>query len=286
MDNSVIHRMCAAQAHLIDLFLFKGAPVNNDSTRQVEILVNHGYVVGYSSDRLQPLWSAYRVAGSPDGVDYDRPHLYYADERLDESYRVEPHTFGRIDGVQLNVGHMTPNEVVNRQFGRLAQLETFFMSNMSPQYGSLNSGVWLKLENTIRNIEDVPRQNDHMWVIAGPIFGSSPPTVSRSNGQEVPVPEAYYCVTVDPYRYPWDQDRNVDIVSFRIPQDAPSATELDDYIEDIDVIEAQTQLTFFPGFGASVPVGPLVRPLSPGTPRPVSLTSPWRRHRILKQLDD
>jgi len=57
-----------------------------------------------------------------------------------------------IGGIQLHVGHMTPNEVINRQFGRLAQMETFLMSNMSPQYGSLNVGVWLKLEDAIREM--------------------------------------------------------------------------------------------------------------------------------------
>lgn len=284
MNNTIIHPKCTSQSHLIDLFMFKGAPVNNDAARQVQILVNHGYVVGYSPERLQPVWSAYRVAGSPEDVNYDRPHLYYADERLDESVRVSPETFGRINGTQLNVGHMTPNEVINRQFGRLAQMETFLMSNMSPQYGSLNSGVWLKLETAIRNIEDVPRQKDHVWVVTGPIFGSSPEAVRRPNGQEVPIPEAYYCITVDPFQYPWNADRNVDIVCFRMPQDASSSSEIDDYIEDLDVIESQTQLTFFPGFDATIPTGAESGPLRAGAPRSRSAESPWMRHRILKQL--
>ena len=49
---------------------------------------------------------------------------------------------------------MTPNEVINRQFGRLAQMETFLMSNMSPQYATLNLGVWSKLEKAIRENGD------------------------------------------------------------------------------------------------------------------------------------
>ncbi len=113
MDHTTIHPLCASQAHLIDLHLWRGAPQNLDETRPIQILVNQGYVVGFSLDRLQPAWSAYRVAHAEDDVDYDRPLMYYDDLRLDEERRIGRKTFGKISGVQLNVGHMTPNEVIN-----------------------------------------------------------------------------------------------------------------------------------------------------------------------------
>ena len=116
------------------------------------ILINHGYVTGYAPTRHQPVWAAYRVAGAKASVDYDRPHLYYADKRLPNSTRLDNSTYGRHNGHQYHVGHMAPNAAINTQFGRLAQMETFFMSNMSPQRGSLNTGVWAKLEDAIRNI--------------------------------------------------------------------------------------------------------------------------------------
>ena len=52
MDNTSVHPSSQSLAHLVDLFLFKGAPINNDQDRAVQILVNHGYVAGYSPDRL------------------------------------------------------------------------------------------------------------------------------------------------------------------------------------------------------------------------------------------
>ena len=84
------------------------------------------------------------------------------------------------------------------QFGRLAQMETFFMSNMSPQLGSLNTGVWLKLEKAILNIEDTPGQMDHLWAVIGPVFTENPLTIAHTEKQ-VPVPESYFCITVDPH---------------------------------------------------------------------------------------
>ena len=129
MNNTSIHPSSADLVHLVDLFTFNGAPDNLDSDRQVLLLVNHGYAVGFSPSRLQPAWAAYRVAGFDRDVDFDRPHLYYEDFRLDDELRVGPETFGRVDGIQYHVGHMVPNEVINRQFGRVAQMETFFLSS-------------------------------------------------------------------------------------------------------------------------------------------------------------
>jgi uncharacterized protein (UPF0297 family) len=139
-------------------------------------------------------------------VDYDRPHLYYDDACLPSNLRVGPETFGTHDGIAYGVGHMVPNEATNRQFGRLAQMETFFMSNMSPQYRTLNQGLWKKLEDEIHSIEDAPGK-DHIWAIVGPVFSSGPTYIDRLNGTRMPAPESYYCITVDCF---WLLDGNAE----------------------------------------------------------------------------
>lgn len=253
MDHTSIHPSCAHQAHVIDLHLWRGAPQNQDPDRPVTILVNHGYVVGFCPERLQPSWSAYRVAHAEDDVDYDRPLMYYDDTRLDQQFRIGRKTFGKIGGVQLNVGHMTPNEVINRQFGRLAQMETFLMSNMSPQYGSLNSGVWLKLETAIREIKD-ERGKDHVWAIVGPVFGDQPTSVYRGQGKHLPVPEAYFCVLVDPHSYPYDTPSRVEIDCYIIPQTAPRHANPGDYPASLEEVERATNLRFFAAWGRDIPI--------------------------------
>lgn len=274
-DHSKIHPDSKHLSHLIDLLLFQGAPVNNDPDHPVTILVNHGYICGYCPSRLQPLWSAYRVAGTDRDVDFDRPHLYYADERIEGTARLNNRTFGKKDGIAYHVGHMVPNEVINRQFGRLAQLETFFMTNMSPQRGDLNTGVWLDLENKIRQIEDKPGK-DHVWAIAGPVFGDDPEMISRSDGKDVPIPDGYYYVTIDPFRYPYDKPGNQDIACFLFPQDAEKGTPLDEFEEDILEIEDKTKLTFMPGWDHEVSRTAVAA--APGA------RSPFDRHRLLSQL--
>jgi DNA/RNA endonuclease G (NUC1) len=254
MDHTTIHPLCASQAHRIDLHLWRGAPQNVDETRPIQILVNDGYVVGFCPERLQPAWSAYRVAHADKDVDYDRPLMYYDDLRLDEDYRIGRKTFGKIGGIQLHVGHMTPNEVINRQFGRLAQMETFLMSNMSPQYGSLNSGVWLELEDAIREIKD-EEGKDHVWAIVGPVFGDQPATVNRGQGMYLPIPDSYFCVIVDPHTYPYDTPSRVAIDCFIIPQNAPADSSPDHYPATLEQVEEATNLKFFESWSRDHPIG-------------------------------
>ncbi|MCG8510282.1 MAG: DNA/RNA non-specific endonuclease [Rhodospirillales bacterium] len=250
-DNSKIHPQSKPLEHLIDLFCFNGRPFNKDPDHEVTILVNHGYVVGFSSFRKQPLWAAYRVADADHHVDYDRPQLFYDDERLDEQDRITPATFGKITDpgsgreVQLNRGHLVPNEAINQQFGRLAQMETFFMSNMSPQYARMNQGIWAHLESRILN--DYGPAMDHVWVMVGPIFSEDPakvPEVTRRGGMKIPVPEAYYCILFDPTGYPYYRMGNVEVLALRVPQTDGREQLSQRHITTIDAIEKATKLDF------------------------------------------
>ncbi|MCA9665671.1 MAG: DNA/RNA non-specific endonuclease [Myxococcales bacterium] len=278
-DFTTVHPSSQHLAYLLDLYCFQGRPLNGDKDNPVVVLVNHGFAVGFCPKRMQPTWAAYRVAHAKAAVDYDRPHLYYDDARLDEALRVGSETFG--DG--YHVGHMVPNQAINEQFGRLAQMETFLMSNMSPQRGTLNTGVWAKLEDAIRKIEDTP-DKDHVWAIAGPIFGDDPEIIERPNGSQVPLPEAYFYVMADPFRYPWNRMSNVDVFAFRIPQDAPKNKSPDDYlVDDIEEIERATKLSFFPKWYAADDGG--LQPAGAGDGEP-PFASRRDRHRLMRALDD
>lgn len=254
MDHTSIHPSSVGFAHLVDLHLYHGAPQNLDPKNPVQILVNHGFVVGFGTTRLQPAWAAYRVALTETPSKFDRPHVYYADQRLPRGQRLGPETFGK----PYNVGHMSPNEVINQQFGRLAQLETFLMSNMCPQHRDLNQGVWAKLEGVIREIRDTP-EKDHVWAIVGPVFGEDPEPLITRSGHTIPVPEAFFCVTVDPFQYPYWKRENTTIDCYLIPQDAPRRAQLSDYVSTLDEVEERSMLRFFPGWNRAVGLeaGPL-----------------------------
>ena len=207
-----------------------------DSQNEVTVLINYGYIVGYSATRKQPVWAAYRVSDAQRTTHYERPHFFYKDTRLPSEAQVEPTPFPN-----FHRGHMVPNFEINTQYGKLAQLETFLMSNISPQKGPLNTGAWARLEKRIVN--DYAPTFDHIWVIAGPIFESDEGQV-----RGVDIPSHFFMILVDAFG-PFNA--TLDILALKFSQDTPSGAQLNEsFIRSVDHLEDVTNLNFFPGFSA------------------------------------
>lgn len=243
-NNSEIAEACRNIEYIAELLTFKGMPLNLDPNREVLILINHAYVVGYSLVRNQPVWAAYRVCKADKDVDYERPHFFYDDPRVPVTSRIGTSGFG--DGYDR--GHMVPNHAINRQFGRLSQMETFLMSNICPQKDKLNRRAWQKLESKIVN--EWAQARDHIWVICGPIFPDNPQTIERGQGVvEVDIPSEFYTILVDPIRYPYTVDL-IDFLALKMSQSTESNELKDEYITSIDGLERLTKLNFFPRFSS------------------------------------
>jgi endonuclease G, mitochondrial len=156
--------------HLLPLFTIHGVPKNTIADDPLTILINHGYMVGFSPKHNQPRWAAYQVSKANRDVDYERYPSFVDDLRLPMENRIGSQTFG--SGYDL--GHMVPNAAINRQYSKMSQMETFLMSNISPQKAELNRGVWPKLEFAILNTYPVVAPSvtkGHVWVIIGPETG-------------------------------------------------------------------------------------------------------------------
>jgi endonuclease G len=195
--------------------------------------MNHGYLVGYSSIRKQPLWAVYRISNARRSVDYERPPFFYEDLRLPENARVGPETFSGYDR-----GHVVPNSAINTQYGQLAQLETFLMSNICPQHKDLNRGLWQTLESRIVN--NYAPARDQIWVISGPVFEQNIGTV---NG--VDIPTHFYMIVVDVGQWPAFRPY---IMTFKFPQQPSDGSQLSDFLVSVNDIEEKTNLNFFPQF--------------------------------------
>jgi endonuclease G len=243
-DNSVIAADSVSMKHLLNLFLVGGRPLNNDSTRQVSILINHGYAVGYSEDRRNPLWSAYlasKVTGTVQPARYERTPFFYADTRSVSA--VEGQTFGG----GYDRGHMTPNFVISGQYGSLSQLETFFMTNMCPQKADLNQGSWQRLE---KFVVDAAGKFGHVFVISGPIFGDNPAFTPNGPGRRIQIPDAFYMILVDTDRE-FAAQPTIRILAYRFPQQTERDADFTNRTRfgvSVNQIEAETKLDFFPAF--------------------------------------
>jgi len=207
-------------------FVYGGA-VPESQRKVVRVLANEGYVVGYSEALGNPLWAAYRV-GDVETLDAPkRPENFRADGRT--VARVEPGDYSRSG---YDRGHLAPNYAIATRYGKVAQEETFLMSNITPQKHALNAGPWRRLEEKIAT--SYTARFGEVWVMAGPVFGEKPVRLAR----KVAVPEAFFMIVVD------ESEGRVRAQAFVFPQDAEEGAVLEKFVVTIDEIEARTELDF------------------------------------------
>ncbi|MBA3909728.1 MAG: hypothetical protein C0524_07530 [Rhodobacter sp.] len=247
-DNSSLLTVSAPIAHFLEFFCLFGPPTNSPANPPLSIIVNHGYALGFSPDRGQPLWAAYQVAAATRDLDFQRPEFFYDDLRLPGAWRIGTTGYARLDGQSYDRGHLVPNFAINTQFGRIAQFETFFMSNIVPQRSAMNRGIWKNLEHGI--VKAYAPMRKHVWVLTGPIFAADPPRIKRRNGKLIPVPEAMFLILADPERYPYDLAGNLSILALVVPQTMGYAKPETAPVSTLPEIEARTGLTFFPRLSA------------------------------------
>lgn len=129
-------------------------------------------------------------------------------------------------------GHLVPagDMKINRQ----AMLDTFYLSNVSPQPSRFNQGKWSHLENLVRawayNYEKI-------WIVTGPVLRGSLPWIGVQN--QVSVPEQYFKVILK------RSSRGYLGIAFLMSTSVPYS-DLKLYSLDIDKVEELTGINFFP----------------------------------------
>ncbi|SEI54522.1 endonuclease G [Allopseudospirillum japonicum] len=193
------------------------------------VLHNEAFSVGYSDIRLNPLWVSYQLQPLEERRSMPRPSQFETDWRV-PWLEHEDYTRSGYDR-----GHMAPNHAIAQLYGRKAQLETFWMTNISPQSPKLNRGIWRRLEEAaLDHFAPLHRQ---IWVITGPIFGSGFHFLDTS---WVQVPEAFYKIFIVPSQ----GKQPPHLLAFMIPQEVTGKEKLADFVVNIDTLETLTGLDF------------------------------------------
>ncbi|HHT00812.1 MAG TPA: DNA/RNA non-specific endonuclease, partial [Thiomicrospira sp.] len=122
------------------------------------------------------------------------------------------------------------------RYGRSAQLDTFLMTNITPQKPKLNQKSWQRLEEVIAN--DFSEWHGDFWVVTGPIFGENPKTLKNSGVQ---IPKAFYKILIKPS----SQAMPAKALAFIFPQTAKANASLMTFVTTIDEVEQQTGIDFF-----------------------------------------
>ena len=76
---------------------------------------------------------------------------------------------------------MAPNYLIATRYGKVAQRETFLMSNIVPQTPELNRGPWRILEQIVA--DDLTAQGVELWVITGPVPAEKTTYIKRGKAR-------------------------------------------------------------------------------------------------------
>lgn len=196
---------------------------------QVRVLDNKGFTVGYAKKRRSAVWVVYRAREVPWRGYFDRPK-YHADPRV-----ANPVPWHAYSDSGYDRGHLAPNYIISRLYGRKAQKQTFLMTNIVPQRPRLNQLVWQRLEEI--EADHLAPALEALRVTTGPVFGADPERIE--NGPAIPV--AFYRLWLD--RLP---DGRLRAMALVVPQTVRGDERLGQFIVSVDRVEARTKLNFYP----------------------------------------
>ena len=196
-------------------------------------LRNHGFLVGYSDLRGNPLWVEYALyTPETPTPNLPRPSHFKTDWRSLNRVSHASYTNSGYDR-----GHLAPNHAISQLYGKQGQLDSFLMTNISPQKATLNQQVWRHLEVLERDV--FTQKLAKVWVITGPIFADSSSRLRTD--WTVQIPAAFYKI----YIADTPSDATPISLSFIIPQSVTGHESLQGFVSTIDEIEQQTGLDFF-----------------------------------------
>lgn len=204
------------------------------------------FCVEWDSDKKSQRWSCYQLHQGYTGT-YDRvtDGRYYNDPTLDKnSYWEEDYYYG--SGYEH--GHICPN--ADRKYSYTANYQTFYMTNMQPQYHKFNGytnsgqdqgeGLWLRMESKVRSW--VPRaKTDTLYVCKGGTIDNENQIIERIQGKLI-VPKYFFmaCLLKNSEGY-----RAIGFWAEQKKNEWRDEDNLSEYAVTIDKLEELTGIDFF-----------------------------------------
>jgi endonuclease G len=151
------------------------------------------YSVVHSISRRMPWVTAVNIDGGQSRQlartdrDFEAADRWFLDPRLDAELQLTPDLFDRTD---FDFGHLVRREDPvwgDSNTARMANDDTFYITNATPQHHDLNTKTWLRLENAV--LEGAREGKLKVSVFTGPVLAPNDPVVLG-----VQVPTAFWKV--------------------------------------------------------------------------------------------
>ena len=181
---------------------------------QIQPLCQQAYLVGYDAPAKLPRFVMYELLPQNALGCVARTNAFVTNQFIQGGATPQDYA-----GTGYDKGHMAPDGDLS--WDVQVEFESFLMTNMSPQAGSLNRGIWKLLETSVRGW--AVQRNQSYWVVAGGVYGAGDKTI----GKGVVVPHAFYKIVVNnqtnevagwmfPHTAPYPNLGN-DLTKFRMP---------------------------------------------------------------------
>lgn len=193
-----------------------------------QLIFHQAYSLSYDEAHEQASWVYYEFPRSHASGEFKRSNDY----REDPSVHTASARLSDYKNSGYDRGHLVP--AADMQWSITAMSETFFLSNMSPQIGSFNGGVWKRLEGQVRKWAS---ETEKLYVVTGPILNPALSTIGESG---VSVPAQFYKIVLD---LSVGQEKGIGFIM----SNTKSVEHIKTFVVSIDTVEKATGLDFFPG---------------------------------------
>ncbi|AAX17738.1 DNA/RNA non-specific endonuclease [Borrelia turicatae] len=136
-------------------------------------------------------------------------------------------------------GHIVSS--ADMSFSKDAMLDTYFLSNISPQQREFNSGIWLKLEQLVRKWAIL---KEKIYIVSAGILTENKGFIGKN---KILVPKNFYKIVLS-----LNNNNFYDILAFIIPNEKAQDLELRNYVVNVNLIEEKTKINFFAKLDAEI----------------------------------
>lgn len=184
------------------------------TARQAQPICREAYLVAFDPPAKIPIYVAYTLLPQNALGCFPRTNAFVADQSIQNGPRPDDYA-----GTGYDKGHAAPDGDLS--WSQIVEYESFLMTNMYPQHGSLNRGIWKLLETSVRGW--AVQQNNAFTIYVGAFYGAGDERI----GKGVVVPHGFYKIVINnntgavagwafPHTKPYVNLGN-DLTKFRMP---------------------------------------------------------------------
>ena len=191
-----------------------------------QIVKHTGYTLSYNPSYHIANWVAYELTAE-ETVSVVKRKNHFIPDPLIRSISASNEDY---EGSGYDRGHLAPS--ADMCYSYETMVESFYLSNMTPQVPEFNRGIWEKLEKQVRQWAN---DDKAVYVVTGTILTKGLPTIGPD---KITVPALFYKVILD-YTEP-----DIKGIGFIIPNQG-SHEPLQHFAVTIDSVERVTGTDFF-----------------------------------------